>query len=184
MKDINKENLRLKIEVERLNGLVNFYKYDTLTGLRMRRDFELKFSEFFNSGIVFYLSMIDINGLHSLNREKSYEFGDRLIKSVANTLTSKLNGAVYRIGGDEFVAITVDEPGLDFMNKNYVGSYVCSKDFKAEKEMFDKVDRKVVEVKEIFYKNNNDRRHSQADTKTSSDNFHNSDRFPTFMYNS
>jgi len=159
MKDIKRENLRLKIEVERLKCLVHFYKFDTLTSLRMRRDFEMKFSEFFNSGTKFYLSMIDINGLHNLNRDKSYEDGDKLIKSVANTLISKLGGAVYRIGGDEFATITVDKPGLDFENENYVGAFVYSKDFKTEKSMFDEVDKRVIEAKKLFYRNKKDRRH-------------------------
>ena len=152
MESKNQEVLRLKIEIERLKSLVNFYKYDTLTSLKMRRDFEIKFSELFNSKTKFYLSMFDINGLHTLNRDKSYEFGDRLIKSISNELTSKLNGILYRIGGDEFVCITADEPKIDLQNENYVSSYVCSSDFTTEKCMFDKVDKMIIEEKEKLYK--------------------------------
>jgi GGDEF domain-containing protein len=156
--DLQKENLSLKLKLERAEALINIYRHDTLTGLKMRRDFEVRFTELFESGVEFYLSFADVNGLHNLNREKNFDAGDRLIKSVASKFMNKTNGISYRIGGDEFVALSLEEPHT-MIDDNFVCVWVSSKNYTSEKEMFEAADKKVVELKEAYYgSNSNDRR--------------------------
>lgn len=156
---MKKENMRLKMQLERAEELIHLYRHDTLTGLKMRRDFEFRFTELFNCGVDFYLVLADVNGLHNLNREENYDAGDRLIKMVAHKFMEKSNGIVYRIGGDEFAALTLEEPKCNLKDESYVCGWVCSKNYKTEKGMFDAADRKIIKAKEEFYKSNgHDRR--------------------------
>lgn len=104
------------ILVDRIKYLrddVRKYKYDFLTNLKMRKDFddELRglFERYEFEGKPFCLVIVDINKLHDINREQGYGAGDKLIKSVADCLADKLStcgGAeLYRIGGDEFAIL-------------------------------------------------------------------------------
>lgn len=54
--------------------------------------------------------MGDINGLKAVNDSLSHNEGDMLIETVARNLQEKLPSAykVYRVGGDEFVALCFD----------------------------------------------------------------------------
>ena len=83
--------------------------HDGLTGLFNRRSFnddvdnmnsELK------KGNVIVVAM-DLNGLKKANDELGHDAGDELIISAANCMKKVLNpyGNVYRVGGDEFMAI-------------------------------------------------------------------------------
>jgi len=161
MKSLQRDNLKLKLELERTKELLNLYRHDTLTGLKMRRDFEFRFTEMFESGVEFYLAMADVNGLHALNREENFDAGDRLIKSVAHKFLENSNGIVYRIGGDEFVSLSLNAP--ECVNSRDDNSYICawvsSKNYKTEKTMFDACDKKIIKGKEVYYAaKNNDRR--------------------------
>ena len=94
-------------KLEDAEKLVAKYKYDKMTGLKMRIDFDEAFERMIQSRIYdsryFTFALIDINGLHKLNRDKGFLAGDDLIKSVALSLKDKFEeSSVYRIGGDEF----------------------------------------------------------------------------------
>jgi diguanylate cyclase (GGDEF)-like protein len=93
-----------------LENLVKKYKFDHLTGLMMKADFEDKFDRVFEeyqfADMPFHMAIIDIDGLHNTNRQKGYHAGDQLIRNVAHQLQELFSfNQVYRISGDEFVAI-------------------------------------------------------------------------------
>ena len=49
----------------------------------------------------------DANGLHELNNSQGHLAGDKMLRSVADTLVETFcQGTVYRIGGDEFLVFT------------------------------------------------------------------------------
>jgi len=58
----------------------------------------------------FHLFLIDVDGLHMINRTRGFEEGDKLIKSISeyilNIVDDLPNTYVFRIGGDEFVVIS------------------------------------------------------------------------------
>lgn len=57
--------------------------------------------------------MCDINGLKIVNDTMGHAAGDRLIKEACSLICEYFtHGAVYRIGGDEFVVI-LQEKGFD-----------------------------------------------------------------------
>jgi GGDEF domain-containing protein len=129
------------------------YRHDSLTGLKIRRDFEIKFTEFFTSGEDFFLTLVDVNGLHALNRDENYAAGDRLIKYVAAKFIDVSEGMVYRIGGDEFASISFHAP-IPCFDKTFTSTSVWSKDFNSSAEMFNGADSQVIELKEKFYCDN------------------------------
>ena len=57
---------------------------------------------------------MDVNGLHELNNTQGHAAGDKMLQVVAKEL-QKVFGEndVYRIGGDEFVVITIDKEDKD-----------------------------------------------------------------------
>ena len=158
MKQLKKENLQLKLKLERAEELLNLYRHDSMTGLKMRRDFEARFTEFFESGIEFYLTIVDVNGLHNLNRDEDMDAGDRLIKSVASKFMNLSNGIVYRIGGDEFAGLSLEEPSCPSDDPTFVCAWVSNKTFKSERSMFKSCDRKLIQGKEDYYKSSNHNR--------------------------
>ena len=151
MVDLKRENMELRLQLERAEELVSLYRHDPLTGLQMRRDFDVKFSEFFESKIPFYLTLFDVNGLHNMNREKSYDAGDRLIKYVASKILKASKGFVFRIGGDEFASLSFDPIRFYENDDNFVYASLCSDGYLDEKDFFDSVDIKLVDAKQQFY---------------------------------
>lgn len=84
---------------------------DELTGLYNRRAYEadlLDAEAKANRDVNFVLVAIDVNGLKKVNDDLGHEAGDELIVGAANCISKSLSpyGKVYRIGGDEFAAIT------------------------------------------------------------------------------
>ena len=83
---------------------------DVLTGLLNRNCFEhdlpQRAQEDAGSLTVVY---VDVNGLHALNDTQGHEAGDRMLRSIAEALRETFPaGAVYRIGGDEFVVLDAE----------------------------------------------------------------------------
>lgn len=57
-----------------------------------------------------------MNGLKKINDSLGHEAGDKLIASVANTITEIFPEARrYRFGGDEFVILSFDKNELHLM---------------------------------------------------------------------
>ena len=83
---------------------------DSLTGLGNRNAYT-KTIKRLNTQIVvgtadFSVAVFDINGLKQANDKFGHEFGDLMIKTISDILKDSLNtNMIYRIGGDEFVAI-------------------------------------------------------------------------------
>ena len=100
----------LKRKIKYLEQEVNTYKYDYLTGLLTRIDFEKKFKEYvedhnrFNKP--FTLSIVDVNDLHNININSGYDIGDKRIVEVSLFLQETfVHSDIYRIGGDEFAIL-------------------------------------------------------------------------------
>ncbi|MCR5667405.1 MAG: diguanylate cyclase [Eubacterium sp.] len=58
----------------------------------------------------FTIYVFDVNGLKKMNDSKGHEYGDMLIKDAALNIRAIFGGKqVYRVGGDEFVAIAKEQ---------------------------------------------------------------------------
>ncbi len=99
--DIRKR--RLQEQLEYMNSS------DALTGLSNRERYSEKLRELQLSpppkiGIIY----ADINGLKHANDLYGHSYGDSLIKRAAHLLREHLGDCVYRVGGDEFIALCTE----------------------------------------------------------------------------
>ena len=149
-----------ELSKEELINLVKLYSKDPLTGLKMRRDFELQYEALFETGEDFYLTMIDINGLHNINKLQGYDAGDNLIRKVVEYLKYHCQGSgdIFRLGGDEFVILSKKIHKECLETKNFCISTVVRKDFNNSGAMFTRVDELVIQSKADFYKSNGNNR--------------------------
>jgi diguanylate cyclase (GGDEF)-like protein len=89
---------------------------DELTGLRNRRGFSEMAAPVLatadRQGMACHLLFLDVDNMKELNDELGHAAGDAGLRAVASTLKRILrrSDVIARIGGDEFVALTV---GLD-----------------------------------------------------------------------
>lgn len=83
---------------------------DSMTGTYNRNMLE-ELRGFFNT-FEGYVSIVDIDGLKSINDTYGHHNGDSLIKSVAKRLKS-VSECVFRLGGDEFLLITKSDIKLE-----------------------------------------------------------------------
>ena len=84
---------------------------DLLTGLCNRNSFEQKL-ETYSSMCNQELSCVyvDVNGLHELNNTRGHAAGDKMLQFVGKTLQKEFGERnSFRIGGDEFVVLAIDE---------------------------------------------------------------------------
>ena len=134
--------MTLEQEVIHWKNMVKMYKFDLLTGLKQRQDFEVETMHKMTNQR-FHLAMFDVTGLHKANREKGYSAGDALIRQVASDIR-RMDGLweLYRIGGDEFVALFFDEPEVDTI-ANATGASVYSCDYETLHDMLTDVDKLV-----------------------------------------
>jgi len=103
------EKLHLELQSARGEALT-----DPLTGILNRRGFETRAKHTFadqaalDKGLC--LLMLDIDHFKKINDTYGHLFGDKVIRAIAATLTSKVRGqdAVARLGGEEF-AILLEE---------------------------------------------------------------------------
>lgn len=83
---------------------------DFLTGLRGRNAFELAAGNLNKSHAMEKIALlaVDLDGLKKVNDTLGHLAGDDYIRACGNALQAvvKKDGAVYRIGGDEFVVLT------------------------------------------------------------------------------
>ena len=86
---------------------------DPMTGLFNRRAYEMVLEEYHKNppGDRFICVSMDLNGLKAANDTFGHDEGDRLIKCAANCMMRCFGnyGRVFRIGGDEFVALIFDD---------------------------------------------------------------------------
>jgi diguanylate cyclase (GGDEF)-like protein len=101
------------------NGMGFLSLTDVLTGLRNRRGFFLFAEHTFRvaqrqhakSAVIY----ADVDDLRRVNEELGHDGGDRLIRDAARIFRESFRGAdvVARVGGDEFVAFTLDDEHPD-----------------------------------------------------------------------
>lgn len=105
-----------------INSQISDLELDALTGFRNRKAYYKDINMIEQDtkmnmrpvGIVF----ADVNGLKKINDSLGHEAGDKLIASVANTITEIFPEARrYRFGGDEFVILSFDKNEAAFNEK-------------------------------------------------------------------
>jgi len=100
----------LQREIEVLKEQIERYRYDALTGLPTRIDFESDYENHIHDyntfNETFMLGIIDLNDLHNINKDKGYKAGDSALLEVSQTLQELFfDCSIYRIGGDEFALL-------------------------------------------------------------------------------
>lgn len=108
-----------ELEKRRLMKELEFASYtDLLTGLKNRNQYikvlhQLEREELNSAGVVF----IDINGMKRLNDTYGHKYGDYIIIKVAEILKECMRDNIFRIGGDEFVVLCLNEDREAFQRK-------------------------------------------------------------------
>jgi|GEM_PF-1947733 len=86
---------------------------DPLTGVRNRSayaEFVAAVNQEIQSGACYGAVVFDLNRLKQANDEHGHHFGDELIRHAAKVICQALkNNPVFRVGGDEFVAVLYEE---------------------------------------------------------------------------
>ncbi len=105
--DIKKRRFQKKLEtlsyIDALTGLYNRNKYAELIEKN-------NMSNVSSLGVIH----VNINGLKQTNELYGEEYGDYLIKEVANILSTDIKDNIYRLSGDEFVALCFNIAKPDF----------------------------------------------------------------------
>lgn len=83
--------------------------FDTLTGLYNRAAFDKAMKQLTNQ-MDFSIIVMDINNFKAINDTYGHEYGDTILKSVANIIKEVLDHdcTCYRIGGDEFYIVCTE----------------------------------------------------------------------------
>ena len=172
---MTKDQRRLIDLSERIAALeaeVKFYKFDKLTGLKRRNDFEKDFNILFDAGQPFCLVLVDVNNLKEANNE-SYEVGDNLIKKCVQQLAecSPLGSRnMYRYGGDEFILLLTftrefHTEDLNCPSDMYSIATKCSTYFKTASDLFHSVNELLLARKKVYYNSHtNNRRKTNLDS--------------------
>ncbi len=105
IKAIRNENHRLKHENASLEECA---RTDELTGLRNRYALREDFESF--KGQIVGVAIMDIDGFKKFNDVHGHEYGDEVLRNVANELDIQVDeGVCYRYGGDEFLVISYED---------------------------------------------------------------------------
>ena len=81
---------------------------DSLTGLYNRNKFMKFIDEIYTEKKNFFLALIDLDNLRSLNNKYGHLKGDNYLNMLASVLKETPNATFFRIGGDEFAALIED----------------------------------------------------------------------------
>ena len=115
-------NRNLEAEKENTRTFRNMANTDSMTGVRNKHaysDTEEYLNHLIRENEIDKLAIIvcDINGLKHVNDTQGHAAGDKLIKDASSMICRYFtHGAVYRIGGDEFVVV-LQEKGYDTMHE-------------------------------------------------------------------
>ncbi len=105
--------------------------FDTLTGLYNRAAFE-KAAKLRTNSKGFSVIVIDINDFKIINDTYGHEYGDAVIKAVAEIIRESFDqcGTCYRVGGDEFYIIcnTTDPDRLEERFKNMTRAIIAERE--------------------------------------------------------
>ncbi|MBB5953443.1 diguanylate cyclase (GGDEF)-like protein/PAS domain S-box-containing protein [Saccharothrix tamanrassetensis] len=87
--------------------LLALSEQDPLTGLANRRAVTRELERRLGSGSSGSLLLLDLDNFKDVNDLRGHAVGDRLMKTVAGTLRSRLSGSqlIGRLGGDEFAVV-------------------------------------------------------------------------------
>ena len=113
---------KLKAEKENSRTFHTMANTDSLTGIRNKHAYaenEAIINQQIRSGAIEKLAVVigDVNGLKYVNDTQGHAAGDRLIKDASVMICAAFShGAVFRIGGDEFVVLLQGE-GFDTMDE-------------------------------------------------------------------
>ena len=178
--------LTKQIEIIRSHAYI-----DALTGINNRTSY-MEYLQILegkmrtNKDIMFSVVVFDINQLKLINDELGHDQGDRLIIETANEIREVFGGnRIYRIGGDEFVAILdnpdpsvlisklkniIDkknkimpifkEPGIDMSISVGYATFDPATD-KTYSDVFHRADDAMYIDKREFYKTHEDRRNQR-----------------------
>jgi diguanylate cyclase (GGDEF)-like protein len=105
-----------ELESDFHNKLDRLMNTDELTGLYLKRPFDIEFNKAFQlarqSGRPLSLLMMDMDGLKAINTEQGHQMGSFCVaaagKIVGEIMAS--HGVASRFGGDEFIAFVHDLP--------------------------------------------------------------------------
>lgn len=122
------ESLGLQIAAALQNAhLYELAMVDGLTGLFMRRYFDARIEEEIERskryGTPFSVVMMDVDDFKKLNDEHGHLIGDRVLRSIANTVKAQLRGVdtASRYGGEEIAVIL---PRSDMVSSYNVGERI------------------------------------------------------------
>ena len=113
---------KLEEEKETSRTFRNMANTDSLTGVRNKHAYsenEIAINQKIQAGELEKLAVVvgDINGLKYVNDTQGHAAGDQLIKDACALICEYFtHGAVFRVGGDEFV-IVLQEKGYDTMSE-------------------------------------------------------------------
>ncbi len=114
---------RLESERETSRKFLSMANTDSMTGVRNKHaysEYENSLNSMIRSGDIrdkLAVLVCDINGLKFVNDTKGHAAGDQLIKDASALVCEHfVHGAVFRIGGDEFVVI-LQEKGFDTLDE-------------------------------------------------------------------
>ena len=113
---------RLDAEKETRKTFQNLANTDSMTGVRNNHaysEYERALNRKIQNGEIQDLAVVvcDINGLKHTNDTLGHAAGDKLIKDACALICENfIHGAVFRVGGDEFVVV-LQEKGYDTMKK-------------------------------------------------------------------
>lgn len=92
---------------------------DATTGLLNRNCYQdslLVFDKEKNETVV--CLFVDVNGLHEVNNTEGHEAGDMMLRRIADELKESFKGdKIYRMGGDEFLVISMNSSHLAIKDK-------------------------------------------------------------------
>lgn len=108
-------NIALRI-VNDLNKIQCFHYKDNLTGLSNEIQLRKDLLNCLNNKEKYIFGLINVNELKTINENKGYDYGNKVLISVADIIKKYIKGgeAVYRFYGDMFAVI---------LNENYEKSY-------------------------------------------------------------
>ena len=113
------KRMEMKYE-EALDNALDIAHTDALTGAKNKRSY-VQTETYIDKDItnscarLFAIVVFDINGLKNVNDTQGHNAGDKYIQDAYSMITDTFrNSTIYRIGGDEFVAILTED---DYENR-------------------------------------------------------------------
>ena len=156
---------------------------DSLTGLKNRRSYALEIEKLNKQQSLENVSVatMDINGLKLTNDSFGHTAGDDLLRGASSAMKAyfgKNGWKIFRTGGDEFIAITVNEvPDKDIIVADFnkqlkefhhelikelsvsIGiAKACENQITSVEDLIKLADKKMYADKEIFYSDSNHER--------------------------